>query len=336
MPATWRRCWCLGKPEGSAPHRRNLRRAFTETKGARIAAFPSRPMPRADDWRIQDEAMAVMTKESGGGRQPFRSAVRSSHRRDLPPLPAKPAAEPASRATALRGPLASWPRPAGRGIQEDSRAGARPASNGGPGTPRWGFKVSPPRRSRTQSWTLTGQMQRGTTCSTEGAESPAKAGSHRQLHLLPAASSSGLVRWRNWAVGCVGPPAAGAPVRQQIIRIVFAACQRRRRGSTSWLGRQFDYADWKADAVPGCRCQADQCQTAARIACGWCRPLGRFPAQQTMSFPAARGLERLAVSQAENLFLQIVGRRADDGYLLQTVFRLLDWGDSVFCPRWMA
>lgn len=27
-----------------------------------------------------------------------------------------------------------------------------------------------------------------------------------------------------------------------------------------------------------------------------------------------------------NLFLQIVGRRADGYHLLQTVFRLLDWG----------
>ncbi|RFF44953.1 4-(cytidine 5'-diphospho)-2-C-methyl-D-erythritol kinase [Xanthomonas campestris] len=30
-----------------------------------------------------------------------------------------------------------------------------------------------------------------------------------------------------------------------------------------------------------------------------------------------------------NLFLQIVGRRADGYHLLQTVFRLLDWGDTV-------
>ena len=30
-----------------------------------------------------------------------------------------------------------------------------------------------------------------------------------------------------------------------------------------------------------------------------------------------------------NLFLHIVGRRADDYHLLQTVFQLLDWGDSI-------
>ncbi|MCM5576294.1 4-(cytidine 5'-diphospho)-2-C-methyl-D-erythritol kinase, partial [Xanthomonas hortorum pv. pelargonii] len=30
-----------------------------------------------------------------------------------------------------------------------------------------------------------------------------------------------------------------------------------------------------------------------------------------------------------NLFLQIVGRRADGYHLLQTVFRLLDWGDTI-------
>ncbi|PPU90809.1 4-(cytidine 5'-diphospho)-2-C-methyl-D-erythritol kinase [Xanthomonas populi] len=35
-----------------------------------------------------------------------------------------------------------------------------------------------------------------------------------------------------------------------------------------------------------------------------------------------------------NLFLQIVGRRADSYHLLQTVFRLLDWGDTIhLCLR---
>ena len=30
-----------------------------------------------------------------------------------------------------------------------------------------------------------------------------------------------------------------------------------------------------------------------------------------------------------NLFLRITGRRADGYHLLQTVFRLLDWGDTI-------
>ena len=30
-----------------------------------------------------------------------------------------------------------------------------------------------------------------------------------------------------------------------------------------------------------------------------------------------------------NLFLRIPGRRADGYHLLQTVFRLLDWGDTI-------
>src|SRR5690348_12031564 len=30
-----------------------------------------------------------------------------------------------------------------------------------------------------------------------------------------------------------------------------------------------------------------------------------------------------------NLFLRIIGRRADGYHLLQTVFRLLDWGDEI-------
>ncbi|EQD55453.1 4-diphosphocytidyl-2-C-methyl-D-erythritol kinase, partial [mine drainage metagenome] len=31
-----------------------------------------------------------------------------------------------------------------------------------------------------------------------------------------------------------------------------------------------------------------------------------------------------------NLNLRIIGRRADGYHLLQTVFRLLDWGDTVY------
>ena len=35
-----------------------------------------------------------------------------------------------------------------------------------------------------------------------------------------------------------------------------------------------------------------------------------------------------------NLFLHVVGRRADSFHLLQTVFRFLDFGDSLRCePR---
>ena len=34
-----------------------------------------------------------------------------------------------------------------------------------------------------------------------------------------------------------------------------------------------------------------------------------------------------------NLFLHIVGRRADGYHLLQTVFQLLDWGDTVHLCR---
>ena len=51
-------------------------------------------------------------------------------------------------------------------------------------------------------------------------------------------------------------------------------------------------------------------------------------------FPAAQGWSAWPAPAKLNLFLQIVGRRADGYHQLQTVFRLLDWGDSVFLrPR---
>ncbi len=52
------------------------------------------------------------------------------------------------------------------------------------------------------------------------------------------------------------------------------------------------------------------------------------------AFPAAEGWSAWPAPAKLNLFLQIVGRRADGYHELQTVFRLLDWGDTVFLrPR---
>lgn len=46
-------------------------------------------------------------------------------------------------------------------------------------------------------------------------------------------------------------------------------------------------------------------------------------------FPAAQGWSAWPAPAKLNLFLHITGRRADGYHLLQTVFRLLDWGDTV-------
>ena len=52
------------------------------------------------------------------------------------------------------------------------------------------------------------------------------------------------------------------------------------------------------------------------------------------SFSAADGWSAWPAPAKLNLFLRILGRRADGYHRLQTVFRLLDWGDTVFLrPR---
>ena len=51
-------------------------------------------------------------------------------------------------------------------------------------------------------------------------------------------------------------------------------------------------------------------------------------------FPAGDGWSRWPAPAKLNLFLRITGRRPDGYHALQTVFRLLDWGDTVFVrPR---
>lgn len=51
-------------------------------------------------------------------------------------------------------------------------------------------------------------------------------------------------------------------------------------------------------------------------------------------FPASAGWTAWPAPAKLNLFLHITGRRADGYHALQTVFRLLDWGDTVFLrPR---
>nr|MBP6597740.1 4-(cytidine 5'-diphospho)-2-C-methyl-D-erythritol kinase [Arenimonas sp.] len=51
-------------------------------------------------------------------------------------------------------------------------------------------------------------------------------------------------------------------------------------------------------------------------------------------FPADEGWSAWPAPAKLNLFLQITGRRADGYHELQTLFRLLDWGDTVYLrPR---
>ena len=52
----------------------------------------------------------------------------------------------------------------------------------------------------------------------------------------------------------------------------------------------------------------------------WESPVTGLPAGEWTVWPAPAKL---------NLFLRILGRRADGYHLLQTVFQLLDWGDSI-------
>ncbi|SIQ54494.1 4-diphosphocytidyl-2-C-methyl-D-erythritol kinase [Solilutibacter tolerans] len=56
----------------------------------------------------------------------------------------------------------------------------------------------------------------------------------------------------------------------------------------------------------------------------------RRVADPTVMFPEAEGWSAWPAPAKLNLFLQITGRRPDGYHTLQTVFRLLDWGDTVY------
>ena len=56
--------------------------------------------------------------------------------------------------------------------------------------------------------------------------------------------------------------------------------------------------------------------------------------REAQSFPVSEGWGAWPAPAKLNLFLRITGRRADGYHTLQTVFRLLEWGDTVYLrPR---
>ena len=65
-----------------------------------------------------------------------------------------------------------------------------------------------------------------------------------------------------------------------------------------------------------------------------CAPGGGSLGAGVNLFPTDAGWRAWPAPAKLNLFLRIIGRRADGYHHLQTVFRLLDWGDTVYLrPR---
>ena len=72
-------------------------------------------------------------------------------------------------------------------------------------------------------------------------------------------------------------------------------------------------------------------RSVVRTACVWSWIAGVWNEHglQMSGFPVAQGWSPWPAPAKLNLFLRIVGRRPDGYHELQTVFRLLDWGDTV-------
>src|SRR5690606_3911487 len=84
-------------------------------------------------------------------------------------------------------------------------------------------------------------------------------------------------------------------------------------------------------ARTGPRCRAGSRPATARPACAWWSTTGPSPpgAAEMPAHDPADGWTSWPAPAKLNLFLRIPRRRPDGYHELQTVFRLLDWGDTV-------
>ena len=142
----------------------------------------------------------------------------------------------------------------------------------------------------------------------------------------------------DWVRGCVRTQAPDGPVRRRYGRRTggwTSPCRHR----TGWAAIEY------GSAFAGCqaRLPSDRCCPAvgrsarrgeAQRAPGHPTQLGDLLTLRPERRPVARmtanaGWSAWPAPAKLNLFLRITGRRADGYHALQTVFRLLDWGDTI-------
>ena len=136
---------------------------------------------------------------------------------------------------------------------------------------------------------------------------------------------AGTSRSTHWPAGCAALRAdTGARASASTVFGDGRACVGSNRGG--WV---IEYADWHPDRPAASTLpRADQCGSGDANRCAWWSISWGRPSHERHAGPARAGRHWPAPAKL-NLFLHITGRRADGYHPLQTVFRLLDWGDTI-------
>src|SRR5690606_33248925 len=294
-------------------------RATTTPAASLIRRSPPIPRTRSSStlraaW-ASDESRAPVTRARAAPPQPARGhggrLGARGLRTDRPARNRQCGAAPAAAGLPARRQNVRHRRSPGR--QWARRMGARPANR----PPDPAQPARPDRRPSRQRPRWRPPLERGRHPArrTQRRRAAARGAGHRSAVCPPAALGAGCPRGRRANPRARRPRAPATGHRPGLADRLPRLRRRPPRGATRsprhFARRRAHPPDHRFMDRPALTSPQPQPQT---------QPLGDDVPAQLIACPAPAKL---------NLFLHVVGRRADGYHLLQTAFRLLDWGDTL-------